>query len=328
MVNPKQAVRAVVFGLWLSIFSLASASYALGQDFTLTPSALKPSAVDPGVSAGATISVQPKTAMTNPTVSLSCTVSPVETNGPVCTPSSDSVVAPATAALTVTTSGLTPELSNYVITFTGTDASGSQSVNFTLAVEAVVGEYTLTVTSQLNPSSLHAGSGATGVITLTPLNGYGGHTITLSCSMVTPPVIPSPQCSFSPATVSVVTSSASQTSAITITTSGPAAQLRSPRIFYAVWFLLPGVALAGLGSAGGRRKKLLGWLLLLTLAAVILLIPACGGSPTTTTTTTSIGGISGTTPNNTYTFTLSGADENGLAPSNITTAPTVSLTVD
>jgi len=323
MVNPRQAVRAIVFGLLFSVFSLASVCDALGQDFTLTPSALTPSAVDAGVSSTATIKVLPANAMTTPTVALSCAVSPVETDGPVCQPSSISVVAPGTAGLTVTTSNSTPQIP-YTITFTGSDASGSLTVDFNLTVLAVIGDYTLTVTTPLNPTSVLAGSGATGTITLTPLNGYSGHMITLSCSSVAPPVIPSPQCSFNLATVPI--SSGAATSTITVTTAGPnstTTQLRLPRMLYAVCFLMPGLALLGLRGRGHRRK-FMGWLLLLTLAAGILLIPACGGS-TTTAPPTSVGGISGTTPNNTYRFTVTGADENGLVPSN--TSPTVSLTV-
>jgi hypothetical protein len=323
MVNSRQAVRAILFGLMLPIFSLAPVGRAFGQDFTLTPSALTPAQVDGGVSATATINVQPAAAMTAPTVALSCTVAPVETDGPVCQPSSSSVVAPATAGLTVTTSGTTPEVL-YTITFTGTDASGSRSVTFDLGVVAAIGDFALTITSPLSPSSVPAGSGATGTITLTPLNGYNGHMITLACSSVTPPVIPSPQCSFSPTPVLI--SSGATTAMITVTTAGPnstTTQLGRPRIFFAAWLLIPSVLLAGLGSAGARRRKLLGGLLLLTLAASLLLIPACGGS-TTTNPPTSVGGITGTTPNNTYTFTVTGADENGLVPS---TPPTVSLTV-
>ncbi len=327
MVNSRQVVRAIVLGLLLSTFTLMSVSAAFGQDFVLTAQPFSPPAVDPGVSASTTISVQPMNTTSTPTVNLTCTVAPVLTNGPTCA-SPGSFVAPATAGLTVDTPGA-PEIT-YTITVTGTDATGTQSVSLSLTVVAVTPDYTLTVTTPLNPSSLHAGAGTSGVVTLTPLNGYtsppGG--VTLSCSMVTPPVIPGPQCSFSstpggPPTPVSVTSSAPVTSIITITTAGPVTttQLRPSRIFYALWFLVPGLALAGVGSAGGRSRKWLGWLLLMTLVAGILLIPACSGTtPTTSPTGT------GTTPKNTYTFTLSGVDANGLGQSN--TSPTITLTVD
>jgi len=321
MVNQRQVVRAILCGLLLSLFSLASASAAYGQDFTLSsPLGLSPAAVDRGVSATATLSVQPVNAMSAPTVNLTCSVSPVETDGPVC-PNPGSVVAPARPGLTVNTFGDTPQIS-YIITVTGTDASGTQVITLPLTVLAVTGDYTITVTTPLNPSNLHAGSGTSGVVTLTPNNGYTGD-VTLACSSVTPAVIPAPQCSFNPVPVKITTSSGAPTAIITIITAGPTTALRSPRIFYALWLLVPGLALAGVGSAAGRNRKVLGGMSLLTLVAGILLIPACGGSPTNSTT---IPGTTGVTPKNTYTFTLTGVDQNGLAPSN--TSPTVNLTVD
>jgi len=54
------------------------------------------------------------------------------------------------------------------------------------------------------------------------------------------------------------------------------------------------------------------------LASGVILMPACGSSK-------SIGSV---TPATTYVFTLTGADENGAAPSNTATnQATVSLTV-
>ena len=132
------------------------------------------------------------------------------------------------------------------------------------------------------------------------------------------------QCTFSPVPVSITTSGGAPTATITIITAGTntTAQLRSPRIFDALWMLVPGLALAGLGSAESRRRKLLGFLVLTMLAAGILLIPACGSSTNAIT----IPGTTGVTPKNAYTFTVTGADENGLTPSN--TAPTVTVTVN
>jgi hypothetical protein len=72
-------------------------------------------------------------------------------------------------------------------------------------------------------------------------------------------------------------------------------------------------------------------LLLLAVGAGLLLMPACGSNNNTN-------NPSGqTTPKNTYSFTLTGADENGAAPGNTTTctpgvtctaAATVTLTVN
>jgi ABC-type transport system involved in multi-copper enzyme maturation permease subunit len=99
--------------------------------------------------------------------------------------------------------------------------------------------------------------------------------------------------------------------------------LLTRRTFYALWLLIPGLAFMGACSAKGR-KKALGLLLFVVIAGGLLLTPACGSSSSTTNSPTGQ-----TTPKNTYTFTLTGADENGAGPSNSTTAQaTVSVTVN
>jgi hypothetical protein len=54
----------------------------------------------------------------------------------------------------------------------------------------------------------------------------------------------------------------------------------------------------------------------------LLLLPACGSTNNTNNPSGEV------TPKNTYTFTLTGADQNGAAPGNSATAPTVTLTVN
>jgi hypothetical protein len=339
MVNPRQAVRAVVFGLLpLVVFlALASASYGQQLDFAISVLApgLAPSSVDPGVPATANISVQPMNTTSAPTVNLACAVASQVAHAPTCTIAS-SAVAPAVIGLTVNTPSA--PAGTYQITVTGSDATGSQPpLNLSLTVVAITPGYTLTVTTPLNPNSVQAGSGTSGVVTLTPVGGYvapgPNNYIYLSCSSVTPAVIPAPQCSFNPTLPGgppkpvSLSSGVPATSVLTITTAGPITQVRTPRLFYVAW-LLPGLALAGAGSAIGRSKRLrfIGWMLLMTLAGGLLLIPACGTPSTTSPSPSTNPTNSGTTPNNTYTFTLTGADANGMAPSN--TPPTVTLTVD
>ena len=86
------------------------------------------------------------------------------------------------------------------------------------------------------------------------------------------------------------------------------------------------LALVGVGAAAGgkRSRKTWGLLGLFVLSGTLLLMPACGNTNTTTTTP------NGVTPNNTYTFTISGVDANGVVSSNAgagSTNPTVSLAV-
>ena len=326
MVNTRQVVRALVFALLLSLFSAASVSLAYGQQFTLTVSSpLSPSAVDPGGSSVATLNLALGTS-NNPVSfdTIPCTVTPVQPTGtPLCAVSPDSATPPAQAFLTISTSSATPP-GLYTITVTGSNGSASQAVTLTLNVVNVTEDYSLSVSpTTATPSPVPAGSVATTVVTVTPIANYTG-SVTLACLSVTPVVAFAPYCSFNPATVPVVANSAPQPSTLTITTLGPTpvASLRDRRI-YALWLLVPGLALVGVGATGAHGKNLLGALLLMAVAGGLLLMPACGS---TTKTNSPNGEI---TPKNTYTFTLTGADQNGAAPSNATTSQaTVTLVVN
>ncbi len=320
MVNFRQVVRAVVFALLLSLFSAASVSLAYGQQFTLTVSSpLSPSAVDPGGSSVATLNIA--VGSSNSPVSFDttpCTVTPVQPAGtPVCAVSPDSATPPAQAFLTISTSSGTPP-GLYTITVTGSNGSASQAVTLTLNVVNVTEDYSLSVSPvTATPSPVPAGSVATTVVTVTPIASYTG-SVTLACLSVTPVVAFAPFCSFNPATVAVTANSAPQPSTLTITTLGPIplTSLRDRRIFYALWLLVPGLALVGVGATGARGRKLLGAFLLMAVAGGLLLMPACGSNTKTNSPNGEI------TPKNTYTFTLTAVDQNGAAPANSTICPT------
>ncbi len=334
MVNPRQVVRALVFALSLSLFSAASVSVAYGQQlFTLTVSSpLSPFAVDPGSSSTATLNIAAvgtfDSAVSFDTVP--CTVTPVQPAGtPVCSVSPDSVTPPGQAFLTITTtggtSGATPP-GLYTITVTGTSGASSQAVTLTLNVVNVTEDYTLSVApTTATPSPVPPGSVSTAVVTVSPIASYTG-SVTLACLSVSPVVAAAPYCSFNPATVQV-TSGFAPTSTLTITTLGPTsvAGLRVRQILYGLWLLVPGLVLMGLGKTGARGKSLLGALLIIAVAGGLLLMPACGSTYSVTNNAPN-GEI---TPKNTYTFTLTGADQTGAAPSNATTSQaTVMLVVN
>jgi hypothetical protein len=320
MVNSRQVVRAIVFASLLSVLSVASVSPAYGQ-FTLTLSALRPPAgVDPGESAIATIDLEPVGTFDG-SVALSCAVisGPAATNPPVCQPPSPaSAIPPAKPALTITTTGGTLDptpAGTYQVTVTGTSGSTTVTVTLFLNVADLTEDYTLSVLpTTAIPSPIPAGSSATTTVTVTPIGSYTG-SVTLACLSVTPIVTASPYCSFDPPTVSV-TSGFGPTSTLTITTFGSqvnATKQSRRRMFYALWLVVPGLALLGVGPTRNRRRKLMGVLLLMAVAGGLLLLPACN---TQTIGTKALNGE--VTPNNTYTFTLSGADANGAAPSNLT----------
>jgi hypothetical protein len=332
MVNPRQVVRALVFALLLSLFFSASVSTAHGQ-FTLTVSSgLAPSAVDPGGSSIATLSL----GGTSGPVSfdtIPCTVTPVQpANAPQCSVSPASATPPAQVFLTVSTGTDTPP-GLYTVSVTGTDGTSPITVPLTFNVVNVSEDYTLSVSpTTATPSPVPAGSIATTIVTITPISSYTG-TVTLACVSVTPVVVAAPYCSFVatngsaslPADTVQVTGGAAATATMTITTFGPpgVTSLRHPRIFYALWLLVPGLALVGAGATGARAKKLQWLLMLLTVAGGLLVTPACNSTPLTNSRSGDI------TPKNTYTFIITGTDQTGAAPSNATSSPaTVTLGVN
>ena len=314
MLNSRHFARPIVTVLFAVIGFLGVLPSAYGQaNFTLTASPLKPSAVDAGGFALSTITVGAINGF-NSAVALTCAVTPQQTSDtPVCTLSQSSVTPPAQPTLTITTSTLTPA-TFYTVAVTGTASSGSQTISppLSLTVLTAIPSYTLTVTNSITPTSLHAGSKATAVLTVTPVNGYTGK-VTLSCSKIAPAVTPAPVCAFTPQPV-VITNGSGETSTLTITTTGPSAAGFLPaRSFFTLWLPVCGLCLIGrgLGSARARRKQFWRWLFFLAvlIAGVLGTISCAGGGSSSTSS-------SGNTPNNTYVFTVTGLDASGVAPSN------------
>lgn len=321
MVKSRQVVRALFYCFLLSLFSAASIISAHAQSFTLAVSSpLSPPAVVPGGSAIATLSLEGTSGPVSFTT-VPCTVTPVVADAPQCSVSPSSATPDALPSVTVTTTGSTPA-GQYAITVTGSNGTETQAVALTLSIEFVTETYTLSVAStSTSPGTIQAGSTATASVTVNALANYTGN-VTLSCLSITPVVTPAPVCSFNPQTISVTSNSTPPPSLLTIATSGPTptSMLRSRRIFFALWLAIPGLVVLGAGAGGTRRNKLLGIVLLAAMAGSLLLLPACSSNPTAS-------NNNGITPSNTYIFTLTGADQNGAAPS-ATTAPTVKLVVD
>jgi len=301
---------------------------AFGQDFTLQMSPFpSPAAIDPGGTTAADITVSPNINFSG-TVDLSCQVTSSTTGQvvttPVCEVSAQAVTPPATATATITTVGATPP-GLYSVAVTGTNNGTSASAQQNLTILAVTPQFTITAT-QIQPSSVHAGSGGQGTISINPIYGYvipaGG--VTLSCATVTPLVTLPPFCSFdqNPVLPGVYSST------LTINTVGPVptSAVTSARPWYALWLPLPVMALATVGLVKGKRVRR-AWcvLALLVVAGTTLLMPACGS--TTTTTPVNPNGL--ITPKNTYTFTVTGVDANGVVSTNTgAIAATVTLIVN
>ena len=318
-------------------------------DFTLTTLPLNPDAVVPGEVSSTNITVAATAAsgtLSSP-VSLTCTVTPVvpitSQFFPVCTISPSSLTASGGASATITTVAPTQTTPGtptigYNITVTGTDSSGSiTSQPLTLTVLSVVPQFTISVQTALQPTSVPAGSGAQGIISINPSNGYttpAGGFITLYCSTITPLVTIAPVCTFSyntPNGVQIL-GPGSATANLTIQTTGnltTAANTPSRELPRALWLSLPLMGLVSLGAALGGRKSRKAWgiLALFILSGSLLLLGSCAKAKSSLPNVTP----NGVTPANTYTFTLVGVDTNGVGSSNTgisgSVSPTVTLTV-
>lgn len=330
---------------FLFLALLASPLMAFGQDFTMMVTEPYPSAVDAGQDSKSYINLGTVNGFTGG-VSLSCTVAPLVMNGPTCTPPA-TATPPQQVAMSITVGDLAPA-GFYTLTVTGTGAAPSttKTATISLTVLSITPDYTVAVTTTIFPTSVHAGFPAVATVTVSPINGYSG-TVTLSCSSITPLATPAPSCSFSPAAVGPQANGLEPpyTSVLTITTTGNTAPPPPTTASFigglsginrsfppganepslnGMWFALPGLGLIAiaLATSGRRRRRLCVLSLLLLTAASLILMPAC--TPPNNSNT----GLNGSTPKNTYVFTLTGADTQGVAPSNEATPATVSLTVN
>jgi hypothetical protein len=299
-------------------------------------SSLSPDAVAPGGTSSANITIVTGTGFVGP-ITFGCTVTPSvggTVSNPVCTVSPSTLSASGGASATLSTTATTTTVS-YAVSITATDSSGTlTSSALNLTVLAVTPQFTIAVQSAVSPNKVPAGSGAEGEIIVNPVNGYEtpkGGGITLYCASITPLVTIPPWCVFSyPSGVPFlpVSGSSSATSTITINTWGPeTTSTERGRKFFALWLSLPIFGFTCLGTALSHRRLRKAWVLLafFVVSGSLLLVPACSN------TTNQTSSPNGTTPANTYTFTIVGVDSNGVASSNTgssgSTGATVSLTV-
>ena len=309
--------------------SLGLCAGAAAQSFSLQMSEFSPIAVNPGGNAISTLTLDILSGLPG-TVDLTCTVAPAPVNGNAgCLVSPATVTPPSGASVTVQTASSEGSWAagGYTVTITGTPSAGTPQVaSQRLSVLSVTPSFTITVGSVVSPSSVPAGSSAVSTIDINPINGYTG-TITLGCSSVSPLVDYPPVCAFNPTSVAV-SGGAAVPVQLTLNTIGPLTTTqvrRANRPGYAFWLPLPLLALVGLGAAGGKKSRVWGMIALLIVGSTVLLMPACSTGTTTKSTTPS----EFITPNDTYTFTVTGVDANGVSASNSSTGTlsTVTLTV-
>ena len=205
-----------------------------------------------------------------------------------------SLQAGSTATVTVT---MTPGSVNsgQSTAFNGGTVQAIAPSNIVLAqtsVPAQMSDFSMTV-SPRNFAIPVAGATATYTVGLTPGPVYASN-ITVSCSGL-------PAAATCPSqTVNLINQSGASVNMSVTTTARPVTTTTSnlfTRRFYALWLMIPGMALVGVGNR--RRRQILGFLMLCTLFTLVLLIPACSSSKTTTP-------VSGTPAGN-YTITITAA---------------------
>lgn len=332
--RPTHSARCYILLFLIGSF-LTFIPAAQSQTYTLSisPQGFQPPAVDPGGTSQAIFNLTTTNGFVG-SVGLSCSVSSqTGQTPPTCNISPTAVKPTGSASATIASASATPGA--YLVTVTSTfPGTAPQTALAYVTILSANPDFTVTVFKTVSPSTVAAGTSAQGTINVNPIFGYstpaGSNGVTLSCATITPLVTLPPICSFNPNPVKV-SAGTSAMSQITITTYGPipVTSRAHPRVFYAWWLPLPIFGLVGLGAAtGGKRsRKAWGLLALFVLAASLLLMPACA-SNTTTPTTTSPNGV---TPNNTYTFTLIGVDDQGNVSSNTgagSTQQEVTLTVN
>ncbi len=147
-----------------------------------------------------------------------------------------------------------------------------------------------------------AGLPAQYAVNLSPTQGVFGASIALSCSSLPTGAT----CNFTSSSVSLANGAQSVVLNLTTTAQPETTVTSAPwhRPLYALWLMVPGMTLWGLGAGGKRRgwrrgkttSRLLGLLALFVLFALVLLQPSCSSAKTQPT-------VSGT-PSGTYPLTV------------------------
>jgi uncharacterized repeat protein (TIGR01451 family) len=200
---------------------------------------------------------------TNP--SISC--------GPISLQSGSTATLTITATPTANSSGTSP------VFFNGGTIQAMAPGNIVLAqtsVSAQMTDFSMSVFPS-NQSIQVAGDTAFYTVQLTPHPLFAS-SITISCSSLPP----ASSCSPSTSPVSLTSTSGSSVTLSVHTTARPvvtpAASIFTRR-FYAIWLIIPGIALVGM-SGNRRRRRIFGILMLCPLFALLLLVPACSTTRT------------------------------------------------
>lgn len=212
-----------------------------------------------------------------------------------------SLQAGSTATVTIVVAP-TPNSNGTEAFFNGGSVQVTGPGNIVLAqtsVPAQMSDFSMIVTPTSGSVPV-AGATATYQVQLTPHPVYGTN-IALACTGLPPGA----SCAFTNNPVSLQ-GPGSSTLNIPTTVRPPTTTTGSllVRHFYAIWLMVPGLCLMGVGFGGDRRRRRIAGMLFLCITfALLLLLPACGSTPAQAP-------VSGTPPGN-YTITVtatSGSD--------------------
>jgi hypothetical protein len=256
-----------------------ASNIVITADLSISATSVQLTNVSGSLSGAGTCSSQ---GSTNP--SISC--------GPISLQSGSTATLTITAIPTANSSGTSP------VFFNGGTVQAIAPGNIVLAqtsVPAKMADFDMSV-GPPNQSIPVAGATAFYTVQLFPRPVYTSG-ITISCSGL--PAASS--CSASASPVNLTSSSGSSVTLSVHTTPRPvitpAASIFTRR-FYAIWLIIPGIVLVGVGG-NRRRRRIFGLLMLCTLFTLLLLVPACSSSKTQTP-------VSGTPAGN-YTITVTAA---------------------
>jgi uncharacterized repeat protein (TIGR01451 family) len=206
------------------------------------------------------------TAVFNSATAASGTCSVPNGTGVVCTIPALQSGSTSTVAMAVT-----PSVAGAGSILATVSSSNNTNLTNTATASFTATDFSISIT----PSSqtVVAGNTATYSVFVSPSITFGAN-VSLSCASLPAGA----SCGFSPSTLTF-NGPGQQSSTLNLTTTvRPVSTISSTRWsspFYAMWLMVPGAALFGLGSGKRRRKRLLGFFLLWTVFSLIVLLPAC-----------------------------------------------------
>ena len=189
--------------------------------------------------------------------------------GPISLQSGSTATMTVTATPTANSTGTSP------VSFNGGTVQAIAPGNIVLAqtsVPAQMTDFSMSVTPSNQAVSV-AGGTAIYTVQLTPHPLYAS-SITIACSNL--PAATRCEPSTSPVTLSN-TGGASVALSVTTTARPTTTGSIFTRRFYALWLMIPGLALVGMGG-NRQRRRIFGFLTLCMLCTLTVLIPACSSS--------------------------------------------------